>query len=163
MRYLSGMTLDIVFTILLFLGVFFTCIPTVPGVPTMFGLIFIYSLIDNFTHIAVWHLAIFGAIALISIGIDYFSGLIGAKLGGANKTSLLFGIFGLFIGLFAFPPFGAFLGMFIGVFASELLQFHDRRQALKAASYSLVTVIAGAITNVLLGVGMFIAFLILIF
>jgi uncharacterized protein YqgC (DUF456 family) len=128
----------------------------------MFGMVFVYGLIDGFETLQFWHLAIFGALALLSIGIDYSSGLIGAKLGGANKTSLLFGILGLFIGLMIFPPFGAFLGLFVGVFIAELLQFNDRRKALKAASYSVATTIIGALANILIAVGIFVAFLVII-
>lgn len=157
------MTLEIIFIMLLFLGLLLTCIPTLPGVPIMFGTVFVYALFDNFTHLQAWHLAIFGALALLSIVIDYSSGLIGAKLGGANKTSLLFGLLGLFIGLLAFPPFGAFLGLFVGVFIAELVQFKDKQRALKAASYSLATTVAGALANIALAIGMFIAFLIIIF
>lgn len=156
------MTLDILFTILLFLGLLLTCIPTLPGVPVMFGTVFIYAILNNFESIQAWHLAVFGALALLSIGIDYFSGLIGAKLGGANKKSILFGIIGLFVGLLFFPPFGAFIGLFTGVFVAELIQFHDHTKALKAASYSLATTAAGALTNIAIAVGIFVSFLIII-
>jgi uncharacterized protein YqgC (DUF456 family) len=156
------MTLDIVFVILLFLGLLLTCIPTLPGIPVMFGTIFIYGLLDNFTTLQPWHLAVFGALALLSIGIDYSSGLIGAKLGGANKKSLLFGIIGLFLGLVVFPPFGAFMGLFLGVFLAELVQFQDRHKALKAASYSLAATVTGALANIAIAIGCFIGFLIII-
>lgn len=128
----------------------------------MFGMIFIYALIGNFGTIEVWHLAIFGGLALLSILIDYSSGLIGAKLGGANKKSLLFGIIGLFVGLLFFPPFGAFIGLFMGVFIAELIQFHDHTKALKAASYSLATTVAGALANIAIAVGIFVSFLVII-
>lgn len=157
------MTLDIVFTILLFLCILLTCIPTLPGVPILFGTIFIYALIDNFEHLQAWHLAVFGALALLSIAIDYASGLIGAKLGGASKQALFFGIIGLFIGLFVFPPLGAFIGLFLGVFLAEIMQLKNHRQALKAASYSLVATVVGAMTNVLIAIACFVGFLIIVY
>lgn len=157
------MTVEIVFTILLLLGLLLSCVPTLPGVPMMFGMIFIYALIDNFETLQLWHLIVFGGLALLSIAIDYSSGLIGAKLGGANKKSLMFGIAGLFIGLVVFPPFGAFMGLFVGVFAAELIQFKDRHKALKAASYSLATTVIGALANVAIAIGCFIGFLIIVF
>ena len=157
------MTIDIVFTILLFLGVLLSCIPTLPGVPVMFGTIFVYGLIDGFDTLQAWHLAVFGALALLSIFIDYSSGLLGAKLGGASKKALFMGIIGLFIGLFAFPPFGAFIGLFLGVFVAELMQFQDHHRALKAASYSVVATLVGAITNIFIAIGTFIGFLVVIY
>jgi uncharacterized protein YqgC (DUF456 family) len=119
------MTIDIVFTILLFLSVMLTCIPTLPGVPVMFATIFIYGLLDKFETLQPWHLGVFGALALFSILIDYSSGLIGAKLGGASKKALFFGIVGLFIGLIALPPLGAFVGLFLGVFMAELIRIFN--------------------------------------
>ena len=157
------MTIDILFTILVFLCVMLTCIPTLPGVPVMFATIFIYGVIDHFETLQLWHLAIFGALALLSLFIDYSSGLIGAKLGGASKRALFFGIVGLFIGLIAFPPLGAFIGLFTGVFIAELIQFRDHQRALKAASYSLAATIAGAFANILIAIGSFIGFLVIIF
>jgi hypothetical protein len=157
------MTIDILFTVLLFLGVMLTCIPTLPGIPVMFGTIFVYALVDGFETLQPWHLAVFGALALLSIAIDYSSGLIGAKLGGASKKALLFGILGLFIGLIAFPPLGAFIGLFLGVFVAELVQFKDHHRALKAASYSLVTTVIGALANVAIAIGCFVGFMIIVF
>ncbi|MDQ5952019.1 MAG: uncharacterized protein QG626_146 [Patescibacteria group bacterium] len=157
------MTIDIIFTIATLFCVLLTCIPTLPGVPMLFGTIFIYALITNFSTLGLMPLIIFGSLALLSLFIDYSSGLIGAKLGGANKKSLLFGIIGLFIGMLIFPPFGAFLGLFMGVFVAELLQFHDHIKALRAASFSVITTALGAIGNVFIAVGMYTAFLILIF
>ncbi len=156
------MTLDILFTVLLILGLLLTCIPTLPGVPILFGTILIYAIIDKFTAIEGLHLGIFGAIALLSIAIDWGSGLLGAKLGGASKKAMLYGMLGMMIGLFVFPPFGLFIGLFLGVFIAELLQFKSHQKALKAASYSVVTTVAGALANIALGLAMVISFLILI-
>lgn len=157
------MTIDIIFTIAALFCVLLTCIPTLPGVPILFGTIFIYALITNFSTLGLMTLLAFGILALLSLFIDYSSGLIGAKLGGANKKSLFFGIAGLLIGMLVFPPFGAFLGMFVGVFIAELLQFHDHLKALRAASFSLLTTVLGAVANVLIATGMYIAFLIQIY
>ena len=128
----------------------------------MFALVFIYGLIDGFQTLTSAHLAIFGALALLSIVIDYSSGLIGAKLGGANKKSVWAGLFGLLLGLVFFPPFGAFMGLFAGVFMSELIQFQDKRKALRAASFSLATTAIGSLLNIAIAVGYFVAFLIIV-
>ena len=129
----------------------------------MFGTIFLYALIDGFETLQPWHLGVFGALAILSIAIDYSSGLIGAKLGGASKKALIFGIMGLFIGLIAFPPLGAFIGLFLGVFIAELVQFKDHHRALKAASYSMVTTIIGALANIAIAIGCFIGFLVVVY
>ncbi len=155
------MFLDITFIVLLFLGIFGTAIPTLPGTAYMFLVVLIYGFVDQFEHIEPWHLAIFGAMVILSTVIDYSSGLIGAKFGGASKSSLVFGLCGLVIGLIALPPFGLFLGLFLGVFIGELTQMKHHTQAFKAASYSFLGVVGGTILNVILAMVFFTIFLII--
>ena len=154
---------EILTAILLFCCVLLTCIPTVPGIPLMFIITVVYGLLDGFTHLQPSHLFIFGAITLVSVVIDWSSGLIGAKLGGATRKSLFVGIIGMIIGLLLFPPLGAFLGLFLGVFIAQLLQFNDHALALKSATSSVVATIVGVMANVVLAVGYFVTFLILVF
>lgn len=157
------MTLEIFFAIILFLGIFLTAIPTVPGMLFMFMAVIVYGLMDHFQTLHPWHLAIFGGLMLLAILTDHLSGLIGAKFGGASKWSLLAGLVGMLIGLLFFPPFGLFVGLFLGVFIAEIVQFADHRKALKAASYSFVAILVGMLINVLLAIGMFVGFLVIVF
>ncbi len=157
------LTLEILFAILIFVGVLLSLIPTLPAVPAIFLMTLLYGFITKFDELKPWHIVVFAGIAILSVLIDYFSGLIGAKLGGASKKSLLFGVIGLVIGLIIFPPFGAFLGLFVGVFIAELVQFKDHIKALRAASFSLAATVAGAVTNIFLAIGLLVAFLIIVF
>ncbi len=128
----------------------------------MFLVVTVYGFVTNFSELEPWHLAIFGGITVLSMAIDYFSGIIGAKWGGASRKAIIFGLIGLLIGLVLFPPLGAFIGMFLGVFVAELIQFNDHLKALRAASYSLVGIVAGAIANFVLAIGFFVDFLVVI-
>ena len=129
----------------------------------MFLVVLIYGIIDKFQTLEPWHLLIFGGMVLLGVFIDYASGLIGAKFGGANKQSILFGIVGLVIGLVIFPPFGLFLGLFLGVLVGELVQLKDHAQAFKAASYSFLGVVSGMVLSTLLAIAFFISFLVILF
>lgn len=157
------MVLEIIVAILLFLCVFMTCIPTLPGIPLMFIFTVVYGLLDGFQHLQPVHLVIFGAITLVSVIIDWSSGLIGAKLGGAMRRSLFVGIVGMLIGLLLFPPLGAFIGLFLGVFVAQLLQFDDHALALKSAASSVAAAIVGVMANVVFAVGYLVTFLIIVF
>lgn len=159
----NPMTLEIIVSIVLFLSLMMACVPTLPGIPLMFIVTVVYGLLDKFETIEPWHLAIFGGITVLSMLIDFFSGLIGAKLGGASRKSMLAGFAGLIVGLLAFPPLGAFIGLFVGVFMAEIVQFKDEVKALRAATTSLATAVMGTIANVTLAVAYFITFLILVF
>ncbi len=155
--------LQVSFTILVGLGVLLTFIPTTPGIPYMLFVTGLFSVLTKFDVVKPWMLAVFAGITLLSIIVDYSAGLIGAKLGGASKTSVIVGLIGLVIGLIVFPPFGALIGLFAGVFLAELIEFKDHAKALKAASYSLVTTVIGALVNIALAITFFILFLIFIY
>ncbi len=157
------MAFTILVVALLFCGVLMTLIPTLPGVPFMFLLTAVYAFADRFETLTPMHLLIFGLIALLSIIIDYSSGIIGAKLGGASRKALLWGLIGLVAGVILFPPFGAFIGLFIGVFLAEVLQFQDQVKAFKAASYSVAASVAGMMANIGLALGFFITFVVIVF
>lgn len=151
----------IIFSILMVPGIITTAIPVFPGMAFMFVLSLIFGMIDKFSHLSLWELAILGIIVVISSIVDYVSGIFGAKYGGATKTGVFWGAIGSFLGLFLFPPFGMFLGAFVGVFVSELLLKKDHKKATKAATGSLVGSLMGILINVLLALaftGLFIYF-----
>lgn len=138
-------------------------VPTLPGIPLMFLVTLVYGFVDNFQHLHPIHLAVFAGIMVLSVLIDSFSGVLGAKIGGASRKSLLAGMIGLFVGLLLFPPFGAFAGLFVGVFGMELIQFGDHAKAFKAATSSVTAAVVGTLLNIALAIAYFIAFLIIVF
>jgi len=120
-----------------------------------------FGLIDHFEHLKLWEWGILCGVALVMIIIDYASGLFGAKLAGASKKSVFWGIGGLILGLILFPPFGSLIGLFLGVLAAELFYFREYKKALKAASGSLLGTLTGTAINLVLALvflGLFIAF-----
>ncbi len=121
-----------------------------PGIPLLFISTLVYAIADKFQTFTGWQLLALGLITLASIIVDYSSGLIGAKLGGANKASLIAGLIGMIIGLIAFPPFGLFLGLFLGVLLAELAQMKHHLSALRSATFSLIAVVVGMIVNIFL-------------
>ncbi len=157
------MVIEIIVAIFLFTFLLMTFIPTLPGLPLMFLLTVVYAFIDRFETLEPWHLILFGAIMVTSMLVDFFSGLIGTKLGGGTRKTVMAGLLGLVVGLIFFPPFGAFVGLFSGVFIAEIVQFRDSMKALKTASYSLATAVLGTVANIMLASVYFILFLVFIF
>lgn len=157
------MTLEIIASILLGLGIILTAIPTVPGMLFMFLIVLIYGIADKFETMNPWFLALFGGLVLVAILTDYASGIVGAKFGGASKKSILAGLIGMLIGLVIFPPFGLFIGLFLGVLTAEIIQAKKSKDALKAASYSFIGTLAGMVLNVVLAIAFLVSFLIIVF
>ena len=155
------MLLPILFSLLIFPGMFMTLIPMAPALPYMFFLALLFGFIDGFEMLTINNLWIFGGILIASILIDYFAGVIGAKYSGASRKGIVFGFFGLILGFVLLPPFGGFLGLFIGVLVGEYVLGRDKTKALKAATGSLVGSISGMLLNTILAIvffGLFITF-----
>jgi uncharacterized protein YqgC (DUF456 family) len=94
---------------------------------------------------------ILAAIVGIAMLIDMFSGVVGAKWGGAHWSSLLSGIIGLVVGTFIIPIpiLGSLIGLFLGVLISEWYITRDMRKAQKAALGSLAGSAVGITANVI--------------
>lgn len=133
-------------------------IPLLPGIPYMFILALIYGIIDRFQHLSGKELIILGILAMVSLVVDYSSGLIGAKFGGASKRSVLYGLIGLIMGSIILPFIGSIAGLFIGVYVSEYLIHNDEQRAKKAATTSLIGSLGGIIVNIILGISFAVLF-----
>lgn len=153
--------LVIIFTILLLPGLIGTILPIVPSVPWMFVVALIFGIIDRFSHLRWWELLILGILAAISFAADNLSGLIGAKGTGASRWGLLGGFIGGLIGLFFFPPWGAILGMIIGVVVLEIIANRNQKKAVRSASGVVLGNLVSIIINLALCfifIGLFILF-----
>lgn len=148
---MSSIVLLIIFTILLLPGFAGIFLP-LPGLLYMFIIALIYGFVDNFEHLGAWELGILGALMVIGFLIDFFSGLVGAKYGGAAQKSMLFGIIGMLIGLILFPPFGGLVGVFLGILLAEILNHGNQERALRAATGGLAGSLVGMITSLILSI-----------
>lgn len=154
--------LVIIFSALLLPGIIGAAL-TLPGVPYMFVVALIFGLVDKFTHLTGTDLFFLGLVALISLIIDYASGILGAKFSGASKTGLIGGVIGFLLGLILLPPLGGFAGLFLGIMIAEFINFHHWKKALKAASGLLIGVLAGMVINTTLAIILMILFVLLAF
>ncbi len=149
----------IITSIFLLIGLAGVWLPFVPGIPFMFVVALIYAIVDKFTRLSSQELMILGGITVASLIIDYLSGVLGAKFGGASKKAILYGTIGLILGLVFFPPLGSIIGLFLGVFIVELSEQKDRAKAIKAATGSLLGSLAGIAINIVLALIFFGLFL----
>ena len=139
-----------IFLLLMLIGLVGLVVPILPSIPFMFIVALVFAAVGKFSHISVGELVILGIIVALSFFVDYFSGIFGAKYGGAGAKTILAGAIGMVIGLIFFPPLGGFIGLFIGVFVSELILWKNHIRALKVASGSLIGSVIGLIINVIL-------------
>ena len=155
------MLLPVIFTLLIFPGMFMALIPMMPAIPYMFLMVGIFGYADRFERLTVGNMWVFAGILIASILVDYFAGIIGAKYGGASSKAMMFGFLGLIVGFLLIPPFGGFVGLFVGILIAEFIMKGDSAKAIKAATGSLIGSVSGILINTLLAIvffGLFISF-----
>jgi len=157
------MWLPVLFAILIFCGIFMTLVPMMPGIPFMFVLALVFAFIGDFQVLTLGGLGVLGVILALSVFIDYFSGILGAKYGGASFKSILYGFAGFAVGFILLPPFGGLLGLFAGIVAYEFFVNRDEARAIKAASGYILGAITGVLINFFLAILFFVLFLVFIF
>lgn len=157
---MSHTTLTIIFSVLMIPGIVGVFLPFIPAISYMFILAVIYGIVDNFVHLSAIDLTILGIIWILSLAVDYFSGVFGARFGGAHKKSLLLGLIGLPVGLLLFPPFGGIIGVFAGIVLGELMEMRGHIQALRAASASLIGSLIGVAINACLAILFLVLFIV---
>jgi uncharacterized protein YqgC (DUF456 family) len=73
-----------------------------------------------------------GALTALVLILDYIIPVAGAKKFGASKLGIWGSIIGMILGFFIFPPFGLFIGGFIGAIIGELFVGKSGDDALRA-------------------------------
>jgi uncharacterized protein YqgC (DUF456 family) len=94
-------------------------LPALPGIPMVFGGIWLAAAVDNYRHLGLWWLLIIGALGAAGVIIDFVASALGARRVGASKRALWGASIGTVVGMFFGIP-GLLFGPFIGALAGEL-------------------------------------------
>jgi uncharacterized protein YqgC (DUF456 family) len=94
-------------------------VPALPGIPLIFGGIWLIAGVDGYHHLGLWWLLGIAVIGTIGLTVDLLAGALGAKRVGASKQAVWGALVGTVIGLFFGLP-GVLLGPFVGAVLGEL-------------------------------------------
>jgi uncharacterized protein YqgC (DUF456 family) len=94
-------------------------LPILPGVPMIFGGIWLAAAVDGYRHLGWGWLVAIGIVAALGIALDFISGSLGAKKIGASPRALWGAGIGTTIGMFFGLP-GLLIGPFAGAVIGEL-------------------------------------------
>ena len=97
-------------------GLIGSILPVLPGIPMVFGGIWLAAAVDDYRHLGVWWLVGIGALGVAGIAVDFVAGTLGAKRVGASARALWGAALGTVVGMFFGIP-----GLLIGPFAGALL------------------------------------------
>ncbi|HXS04649.1 MAG TPA: DUF456 domain-containing protein [Rhodanobacter sp.] len=96
-------------------------LPVLPGIPMVFGGVWLAAAVDGYRHLGLWWLLVIGAIGAVGVIVDFVAGTLGAKRVGASPRALWGAAIGTLVGLFFGIPgllFGPFIGAVLGELAS---------------------------------------------
>ena len=94
-------------------------LPALPGIPMVFGGIWLAAAVDHYQHLGLWWLLIIGTLGAAGVAMDFIAGALGAKRVGASKRALWGASIGTIVGMFFGIP-GLLFGPFIGALVGEL-------------------------------------------
>lgn len=107
-------------------------IPVLPGPPLSFVALIILSFAKAWKPFSLTFILVMAGLTVLVTVLDYVVPAAGAKKYGASKFGVWGSFLGLIIGLFAFPPFGMFIGGIAGAVTGELLAGRKGKEALRA-------------------------------
>jgi uncharacterized protein YqgC (DUF456 family) len=120
-------------------GIFF---PVVPGGALIFAGLAVAAWADHFAYVGMGTLALLALLALLTHGVDFAAGSLGARRFGAGKRAVAGAALGAVVGIFFGLP-GIFLGPFVGAVLGELSDHRTVRQAGRAGIGAWLGLILG--------------------
>jgi uncharacterized protein YqgC (DUF456 family) len=111
--------LYVIASALIVIGLVGAIVPTLPGIPLIFGGIWLIAGVDRYRHVGLWWLLGIASIGAVGLTLDLLAGALGAKRVGASKQAVAGALAGTVIGLFFGLP-GLLLGPFVGAVLGEL-------------------------------------------
>ena len=111
--------MSIIGSLLIALGLAGAIVPMLPGIPMIFGGIWLIAGADHYQHLGFWWLCGIALVGAAGLTVDLLAGALGAKRVGASRRAVWGALAGTVIGLFFGIP-GLLLGPFVGAVAGEL-------------------------------------------
>lgn len=113
---------------LVVVGALGVLLPALPGVPVLFGGLWLLAWYDGYEKVSVLTIAIVGALALLAWLVDIFGSYITAKKFGASKQALWGVVIGALIGL-VLGVVGLIVGTIVGGIVGEWMAHQDKTRA----------------------------------
>jgi len=126
-------------------GVVGCILPVVPGPPLGFVALLVLSYAKHWKPFSPLFLTVMGGVTALVLFLDYALPAAGARRYGASRRGAWGSVVGMIVGLFVFPPFGLFIGCFLGAMAGELYAGRTGDEALRAGLGTLVGNLAATV------------------
>jgi uncharacterized protein YqgC (DUF456 family) len=143
--------------VVMIVGIVGTFLPALPGLPVIWAAMLVYGFVDRFDQVG-WGFLITTLLVVVGMQFaEHYAKAWGARRFGAGKAGAWGAFVGSIAGLF-FMPIGLVLGPFLGALLFELIAGREAKDAVKAGIGGVVGVLGSVLMNVLVGLGLTIAF-----
>jgi uncharacterized protein YqgC (DUF456 family) len=145
-----GIVLWIGAIILIIAGFAGIVLPVLPGAILLMAGFFLAAWAENFVYVGPVILTILGALTVLTYGIDFLAGAVGAKKFGASPRAAFGAACGALVGIFFGIP-GIIIGPFAGAVVGELTVRPDFRAAGLAGIGTWLGMVIGAAAKAAIG------------
>lgn len=135
---------------LVLVGLAGAILPMLPGLPFVFGGLWLAAWTDEYRHVGIFTLVILGVLLAIGLALDFIAGSIGTKRVGASPQAVTGALLGTVVGMFFGIP-GLLLGPFVGAVLGELYARRSLGQAAASGIGAWVGLLLGTITKLVIG------------
>ena len=131
-------------------GIVFCVLPILPGPPMSWAGLVLIDWAYGWAPFDLRFLIIMAVLMILVTALDGVIPLLGARRYGASGKGIWGSAIGLIVGMFFFPPWGIFIGAFVGALAGELMSGKDRNRAMRVGW--------GIFVGTMLGIGLKLAY-----
>jgi uncharacterized protein YqgC (DUF456 family) len=147
------MLLSVIGAALIAAGLVGAILPVVPGIPLIFGGIWLIAGADGYRHLGMWWLIGIALVGAVGLTCDLLAGALGAKRVGASKRAVGGALAGTVIGVFFGLP-GLLIGPFMGAVLGELSAGNSVQRSTQVGVGAWIGLLFGAIIKLVASVMM---------
>jgi uncharacterized protein len=145
--------LYVIAAVLIAAGLVGAVLPLLPGIPLIFGGIWLIAAVDHYRHLGLGWLLGIGVVGAIGLLMDLIAGALGAKRSGASPRAVWGAALGTLIGMFFGLP-GLLLGPFLGALLGELSAGNSVLRSAHVGVSTWVGLIFGTIIKLVVSITM---------
>ncbi len=145
--------LYVIAAVLIAAGLVGAVLPLLPGIPLIFGGIWLIAAVDHYRHLGPGWLIGIGSVGALGLLMDLLAGALGAKRSGASPRAVWGALLGTLVGLFFGLP-GLLLGPFLGALLGELAAGNSVLRSAHVGVSAWVGLIFGTIVKLVVSVTM---------
>jgi uncharacterized protein len=149
--------LNVIAAILIAVGLAGAVVPMLPGIPLIFGGLWMLAAVDHYRHVGSGWLIAIACIAALGLALDFAAAALGAKRIGASPQAVSGALIGTIVGIFFGIP-GLILGPFVGALIGELAAGRSLERSAHVGFAAWIGLIFGTVAKVATSIMMVVLF-----